>query len=195
MDANCSDFAKQVDKYETILIGPGLGRSDWGRGLYEVCMGLKIPTVVDADGLFWMAELGPPGHADVIISPHAGEAARLLGLSVVQVETDRLQTTKELIRKYSVMGVLKGPGSIIFCEDNVVICGHGNPGMATAGMGDVLSGIIAGLAVQRFGSLAESLVHGVLLHSASADQASKIMGQRSLIATDVIRFLPKLMSP
>ena len=67
--------------------------------------------------------------------------------------------------------------------------------MATAGMGDVLSGIIAGLAVQRFGSLAESLVHGVLLHSASADQASKIKGQRSLIATDVIRFLPKLMSP
>ena len=195
VDANCSDFAKQVDKYETILIGPGLGRSNWGRGLYEVCMGLKIPTVVDADGLFWMAELGAPGHADVIISPHAGEAARLVGSNVTQVETDRLQTTKELIRKYSMMGVLKGPGSIIFCEENLVICGHGNPGMATAGMGDVLSGIIAGLAVQRFGSLAESLVHAVLLHSASADQASKIVGQRSLIATDVIRFLPKLMSP
>jgi len=195
VDANCSDFAKQVDKYETILIGPGLGRSNWGRGLYEVCMGLKIPTVVDADGLFWMAELGAPGHADVIISPHAGEAARLVSSNVTQVETDRLQTTKELIRKYSVMGVLKGPGSIIFCEENLVICGHGNPGMATAGMGDVLSGIIAGLAVQRFGSLAESLVHAVLLHSASADQASKIVGQRSLIATDVIRFLPKLMSP
>ena len=152
-----------------------------------------MPLVVDADGLFWMAKEGRPVSDTVIVSPHVGEAARLLGVDSSLIEQDRIKSAKEIRDRFGAIGVVKGPGSVVFGYKKISICEHGNPGMATAGMGDVLSGVIAGFVVQKFADFEACLEIAVLLHSAAADEAAKDLGQRSLMATDVIRFLPRVM--
>jgi NAD(P)H-hydrate repair Nnr-like enzyme with NAD(P)H-hydrate dehydratase domain len=120
----------------------------------------------------------------------------LLGCSSNEVQQDRLAACSQLQQRYNCQGVLKGAGSIVFGSETVTICAHGNPGMATAGMGDVLSGVLGGL----FASAQEAplntlsrLSSAVALHSAAADQAAVEIGQRSLLATDVINQLPMLL--
>ena len=192
-EADIEDLSKSYSKYDAILIGPGLGRNRWGKTLYEACQSWDVPLVVDADGLFWMAKEGRPVSDTVIVSPHVGEAARLLGVDSSLIEQDRIKWAKEIRDRFGAIGVVKGPGSVVFGHKKISICEHGNPGMATAGMGDVLSGVIAGFVVQKFADFEACLEIAVLLHSAAADEAAKDLGQRSLMATDVIRFLPRVM--
>ena len=193
LDADLDSLKSVISRFDAILLGPGLGRNPWGKVLYEGVSNADVPLILDADGLYWMAELKNQMSDQVIISPHVGESARLLGTDASVIERDRVASSYSLSKKYGVIGVLKGPGSIIFEEDKCSICGHGNPGMATAGTGDVLAGIIGGLVVQGFTDLAGSLKAAVLLHSAAADLAVKVLGSRSLLATDIIKYLPSLL--
>ena len=195
-----SELAAQVlQRADLAVLGPGLGRTDWGQRLYALVEQAGLPTVLDADGLYWLAQAGAWRGGSLWITPHAAEAARLLDVSVREVQHERLQSSKQLADRYGCAGVLKGAGSVVFAEDIAGICAHGNPGMATAGMGDVLSGVLGGLLAEVCAGgdeslLRERLIAAVALHSAAADAAAAEVGLRSLMASDVIRALPATMS-
>jgi len=191
--------AQLLQKADCVVLGPGLGRSQWSEALYRKVEISQRPTVLDADGLFWLAAHTSWHGGPLTITPHVAEAARLLGVETDAVQANRLSSARQLSKQYSCHGVLKGAGSVVFADQaaDLGICMHGNPGMATAGMGDVLSGILGALVGQYArSSLLEpdlALRLGVSLHSAAADSAALQMGQRSLLATDVIAALPKLL--
>ena len=176
-----------------VVLGPGLGRSDWSEALYDLVEQSDKPTVLDADGLFWLARRGAWQGGPLVITPHVAEAARLLNCPAAEVQQDRLSACQALHGQYGCHGVLKGAGSVVFDGAQLAVCAHGNPGMATAGMGDVLSGIVAGLLAAAPQQTAACLSAAVALHSAAADEAVLETGERSLIATDVIAQLPGLL--
>lgn len=176
-----------------IAIGPGLGQAPWGRQLLDAAIDAKRPLVMDADALNLCASGAlRPGVA--VITPHPGEAARLLGCDGTAVQRDRFAAARALARAFAASVVLKGAGSIVDTGTEVSICLHGNPGMATAGMGDVLTGVIAGLLAQGL-SPARAAAVGTALHSGAGDVAAARRGRLGLIASDVIEALPVLMYP
>jgi NAD(P)H-hydrate epimerase len=181
---------------DVLAIGPGLGTGDWARRLWaQVRSTAAVPVVVDADALNLLAASPGKLPADWIITPHPGEAARLLGVDTRAVQADRLGSARELHSKYGAVAVLKGAGSLVAGGDRseLAICDRGNPGMATAGMGDVLTGVITGLRAQ-FGSSAEAAGLGVLVHALAGDSAAQ-GGQRGLVASDVIAELRGWVNP
>lgn len=183
-----------IERASVIAIGPGLGQSFWARSLLNCALESGRPMVVDADALTLLAK-EPLRRDDWILTPHPGEAGRLLDMTAVEVQKDRFSAVEALQRRYGGVAVLKGAGSLICAGDRVIgLCAAGNPGMASGGMGDVLTGIIAGLAAQRM-SLADAACLGTLLHAESADRAAAVNGERGLIASDLIARLPKLVSP
>jgi NAD(P)H-hydrate epimerase len=181
-----------------IAIGPGLGRSDWARTLWlKISRVPDIPVVVDADGLNLLAESPAKLPANWILTPHPGEAGRLLGSDARAVQADRLGAARELQARYGAVVVLKGAGSLVASvageSVSLAICDRGNPGMATAGMGDVLTGVIAGLRAQIDDS-ARAARLGVLVHALAGDSAAQ-GGQRGLIASDAIGELRGWVNP
>jgi len=178
-----------------VVIGPGLGKTAWSHALLKTVLDRALPLVMDADALNMLAqgELGEQRN-NWILTPHPGEAARLLGLSTEQIEADRPQAALSLQQRYQGVSVLKGMGSLIACPDALYQCQRGNPGMASGGMGDVLSGIIGGLLAQGL-SLEDAACFGVELHGAAADIAAKQDGQRGLLATDLLLPLRTLLNP
>ncbi len=181
-----------------IAIGPGLGRSDWARTLWlKLSRVQDKPVVADADALNLLAESPVKLPANWILTPHPGEAGRLLGSDARAVQADRLGAARELHAHYGAVVVLKGAGSLVaFAAGDSVslaICDRGNPGMATAGMGDVLTGVIAGLRAQLDDS-ARAARLGVLVHALAGDSAAQ-GGQRGLIASDVIGELRGWVNP
>ena len=196
-----SDLAADVlARADLVVLGPGLGRTDWSQHLYALVERASLPTVLDADGLFWLAQAGSWQGGPLYITPHAAEGARLLDLSVREIQHDRLRACRELASRFGCCGVLKGAGSVVFAPEIAGVCAHGNAGMATAGMGDVLSGIVGGLLAEVCRSddaslMRERLIAAVTLHSAAADAAVVRIGQRGLLATDVIGALPAMMVP
>ncbi|HEX6397634.1 MAG TPA: ADP/ATP-dependent (S)-NAD(P)H-hydrate dehydratase, partial [Steroidobacteraceae bacterium] len=153
-------------------------------------------TVVDADALNLLALDPVKLPADWIITPHPGEAARLLGTDTAAVQADRLGAVRELHSRYGAVSVLKGAGTLVASggvTPQVSICDRGNPGMATAGMGDVLTGVIAGLRAQMADSAQAARV-AVLVHALAGDSAA-VRGQRGLIASDVIAELRGWVNP
>ena len=193
-----------------VVCGPGLGREDWGRALYQLVQSNDGPTLLDADGLFWLAQEKNWRGGSLLMTPHAAEAGRLLESSATDVQRDRPASAVALSQKFKCAGVLKGAGSLIFdgpADENsapaLAVCGHGNAGMATAGMGDVLSGVVAGLWAAALvgkdheqtlaGIRYQAIAQGVTLHSAAADRATDTTGQRSLLATDVTATLASCM--
>jgi NAD(P)H-hydrate epimerase len=187
---------------DVLAIGPGLGTGDWARRLWAQVRSAGIPAVVDADALNLLAASPGKLPENWIITPHPGEAARLLGVSTQAVQADRLGSARELRAKYGAVAVLKGAGTLV-CSGSarsadmgvseLAICDRGNPGMATAGMGDVLTGVIAGLRAQCADS-AEAARLGVLVHALAGDSAAQ-GGQRGLIASDVIAELRGWVNP
>ena len=186
-----------LSKASCVVLGPGLGRSPWSKALYKAVEHSGRPVLVDADGLYWLAAEGAWQGGSLTITPHVAEAARLLGLAPDDVQADRLAAARQLAQQYACQGVLKGAGSVVFAENSaaLAICAHGNPGMASAGMGDVLSGVLGGMLGYAEGSFTplKALQAGVALHSAAADHAALEWGQRSLQSTDVIAALPILL--
>ena len=194
LDAEDDELTREVlGKATTLVVGPGLGRRAWGERLFELALAEGKPTLVDADGLYWLAERASTPPRGTVITPHAAEAARLLECTVEEVQADRLASVQALARQVSGVAVLKGAGSVIAGPTGVLgICAHGNPGMASAGMGDVLSGVIGGLLAQGYAPTAAAAL-GTCLHSSAADLAAGLYGEVSLLATDLMPQMVELL--
>lgn len=190
-----------LDRPTVLVVGPGLGRSSWSEQvLKQVCDASEarnLPLIMDADALNILAEgrviNGSREHW--ILTPHPGEAARLLDCSVAEIEQDRFAAAEELQASYGGTVILKGAGSLVCCGNGVTgLANVGNPGMATAGMGDVLSGVLGGLVAQGM-PLADAARLGVCIHGIAGDRAAAELGQRGLMATDLIPHLQRLVNP
>ncbi len=172
-----------VERADVVAFGPGLGQSGWARSLYPVIESLDAPMVWDADALNLLAE-NPVSVTQGILTPHPGEAARLLAISTDGVQRDRLGSVRSLAERFAGTVVLKGACTLV--SDGAIerVCDAGNPGMATAGMGDVLTGVIAGLLSQGLPST-DAAVNGVLVHAMAGDLAAAASGERGLLASDL----------
>jgi hydroxyethylthiazole kinase-like uncharacterized protein yjeF len=175
-----------------VALGPGLGgRKDIVGFVRKYFASVEVPTVLDADGLNALALFGPvSAEAPLILTPHPGEMARLLKTSTEAVQKNRRAAVREAARRYKGVVVLKGHGTVVSDGDRVYTNATGNPGMATAGMGDVLSGLIAALYAQVAAldmpeRLWRSAVLGVALHGLAGDLARKEKGPVSLLSGDV----------
>lgn len=196
MVAEASDEKLQeaLEWADMLVIGPGLGQSQRARQLLNQVKKSKKDTLWDADALNLLA-IDPDTRQNRILTPHPGEAARLLGSTVSAVERDRLQAARELTRRYGGVVVLKGAGTLITSfKDEMTIADAGNPGMATGGMGDVLSGVIAALAGQKL-SLYDAACAGVVAHGAAADAVASESGMRGMLASDLFIPLRRFVNP
>lgn len=214
---------RMIARASVVVIGPGLGRSHWSSAMLRLVLqeaGQRIPLVVDADALNLLAErrallielAGGNARADAagsasglrrqnwVLTPHPGEAARLLGWSNEQVKADRFTAVRRLQERWSGVCLLKGAGSLLCFEEpevdgaalHIEVCTEGNPGMATGGMGDVLSGMIGAFIAQGL-SLADSLRCAVCIHGESADLAAAA-GERGMLATDLLQHIRQLVN-
>jgi ADP-dependent NAD(P)H-hydrate dehydratase / NAD(P)H-hydrate epimerase len=191
------DAANQLDELiglaDAAVVGPGLGRSDWARACLERVLASGLALVADADALNLVAT-APVARGNWVITPHPGEAARLLGSSVDEVERDRLASVRALASRYDAVAVLKGANTLVAGRSGPPgVCDRGNPGMASGGMGDVLSGVIGGLLVQTR-DVAKSARVGVLLHALAGDDAAAA-GQRGTLAADLMPYLRRWANP
>ncbi|MDP3704567.1 MAG: NAD(P)H-hydrate dehydratase [Legionellaceae bacterium] len=186
--SNVNDLNKLLEQATFIVIGPGFGTNKWSLSLLRAALKHKDKSMLlDADALNRLAVTKIKMKRDnCIFTPHPGEAARLLNSTPQKIQKNRLVAIHEL---YELLGgtiVLKGSGTLILSELNQAeICHAGNPGMATAGMGDVLSGIIAGLAAQNI-PLDDAAKLGVLVHAMAGDLSAAEKGERGMIASDLI---------
>ncbi len=155
----------------------------------------KLPMVLDADGLNAFenraAELkGSAGK--LVITPHPGEMARLTGSTIPAIQHDRLNVARSFAREHDLIVVLKGHRTLIAQPDGTVwVNATGNPGMATGGTGDILTGMVAGLIAQNPDRIAEAVITAVHLHGLAGDVARESMGEHSLVATDLLSGLPE----
>lgn len=189
-----SELEPLLEKAGAIAVGPGLGQSPWSEQLLQRVTETTLPLVVDADGLNLLAQGGvvdPPLRNNWILTPHPGEAARLLHCDTATIQADRFAAVRQLQQRYGGVVLLKGAGTLVCGGDMVYLCGYGNPGMASGGMGDVLSGILVSLLAQGLDPLRAACL-GVCLHGAAADRAS-VAGMRSLLATDLLPHLRNLL--
>ena len=172
-----------------LAVGPGLGTQVWSRSLLDICLAAESPMVVDADGLNLLAELHaqkPVERTEWVLTPHPGEAARLLDCKVSEVQRDRVHAAVTIAARFNAHVVLKGCGTIVANPaGSYAICALGNPGMATAGSGDVLTGIIAALLAQGLDCHTAAQA-GVAAHAAAGDLAAVHHGEMALMAGDII---------
>ena len=174
-----------------LALGPGLGTGDWAQEAWQRVSTFSGKMVVDADGLNLLAQ-SPRQNHNWILTPHPGEAARLLGVSTHEVQQQRIAAAKKIQQRYGGVCVLKGCGTIICDAQQVWICDAGNPAQASAGMGDVLTGVIAGLLAQGL-SLQLAATQGVLLHAHAADQLL-VAGQARMLASDLFPLLKRYVA-
>ena len=178
-----------LERSEIIAVGPGLGRTDWSRAALDAVLATHKPLIVDADALNLLAEAAGHTREDWVLTPHPGEAGRLLGVSAQEVQQDRLTALDRLLDRYHGTVVLKGAGTLVGGAGRTPgLCERGNPGMATAGTGDVLTGTIAGILAQCGDPWAAARV-GVLVHALAGDAAAR-GGERGVLASDLLRELP-----
>jgi len=177
-----------LGRADVTAIGPGLGRSVWARAALDAVLESDKPLVVDADALNLLAEAGVRPRSDWILTPHPGEAARLLSCTAEEVQQDRLAALDRLLARYGGTIVLKGAGTLVGATGKTPgVCERGNPGMASAGTGDVLTGAIAGILAQCRDPWVAARV-GVLVHAMAGDAAAR-GGERGVLASDLAREL------
>jgi NAD(P)H-hydrate epimerase len=181
-----------VDAADVVVLGPGLGRTAWSQLVFDAVLAHSREgqaLLLDADALNLLAaDAEPRRHDGWILTPHPGEAARLLGISPAQVQADRLDALARLVAARGGHVVLKGAGTLIGSDGAVPqICERGNPGMAIPGMGDVLSGTIAGI-LGQCSDVRLAVAAGVFAHASAGDAVARA-GERGILATDVIREL------
>jgi hydroxyethylthiazole kinase-like uncharacterized protein yjeF len=181
-----------------VCIGPGLGTSkEAADRVRRLVSELPLPMVIDADGLNNLAgklSLVKKAPAKRVLTPHPGEMARLLGTTVPQVQNDRLGTARKLAQEHGCVVVLKGAGTVVADSDGTAfVVPTGNPGMASGGTGDVLTGIIGSLLAQGK-EACESACVGAYVHGKAGDQAVETKGEHGLLASDLIEALPSVLS-
>jgi len=189
-----ADLQRLIERANVLVIGPGLGRSELASEFCKAALDSGRPLVLDADALYWLS-VEPRTHPDWVLTPHPGEASRLLGEPTSGIQGDRFRAVGDLQARYGGIVVLKGAGTLIKGpgERRAAVCSGGNPGMATGGMGDVLAGLIGGLIAQGFAPEDASTM-GVCLHAAAADKAAR-EGERGLLASDLFPELRPLLNP
>ena len=185
------ELSALLERASVVALGPGLGQRAWGHALWHAAIASGKPLVLDADGLNLLARDALALPAQTVLTPHPGEAARLLGGGTDAVARDRFAAARELARKHHAVVVLKGAGSLIANpHGDVAVCPWGNPGMASGGMGDVLTGVIAGLLAQGLDAWRAACA-GVALHARAGDAAARA-GEAGLIASDLFAPLRSL---
>ncbi|MBV1921775.1 MAG: NAD(P)H-hydrate dehydratase, partial [Pseudomonadales bacterium] len=209
-DTHSSTIDEIIAKATVIVAGPGIGKGAWAVSLLQKALMTDIPLVLDADGLnFLTSDAGAVfrQRGNWVLTPHPGEAARLLQCSTKDIALDRFHCVQQLSDRYNAVVTLKGAGTLISTEvstevatgsstgivGRVHLANVGNPGMATAGMGDVLSGVIGGLLAQQL-PLLDAANAGVWLHGKAADCAVKESGERGLQATDLFPYIRRLVN-
>lgn len=193
LEGVCEQTDELLEKATVIVLGPGLGQSPWALNLLNKVCEHKIPMVLDADGLNLLAHLPLAHRQDWILTPHPGEAARLLDMSISEVQKDRTQAIERLQEKWGGVIILKGAHTLVYTQgESVMECHAGNPGMASGGMGDILAGLIGGLLAQGL-SLWSASKLGVMVHALAADRQEK-EGQRGMLASDVLSEFRQLLN-
>ena len=189
-----ADLEPLLKRASVIVVGPGLGKNSWGRKLFNRVLQTALPMVVDADALNQLA-LKPSVRRNWILTPHEAEAARLLNCTVFEIQKDRPLAVRNLQSQYQGVAVLKGPKTLIADDLELQCCVAGNPAMATAGMGDILTGVIAALIAQGL-SLGKAAAWGTIAHATAADKlatAKKIT--RGMIARDLLEGIQACLNP
>lgn len=191
------DLKPLLQKSSVVACGPGLGQSSWSELLLQQVLTAKLPMVLDADALNLLASPAWQrtfGECEVVLTPHPGEAARLLKTSLESIQNDRFAATVQLAKQYQAVVVLKGQGTLVASkEGQLALCTDGNPGMACGGMGDVLTGVIAALMAQGMTAF-KAARYGVCIHSGAADLVARDKGQRGLLATDLMPYVQELLN-
>ena len=190
--ANDNVIADRLYTANALGIGPGLGQNAWGQHWFDLLSSSATCRVLDADALNLLAQQ-PHERSDWILTPHPTEAARLLGTTTQVIEADRMAAAQLLQQRYGGVVVLKGAGSIVASATQCAFCIDGNPGMASGGMGDLLTGIITALLAQGF-ALFEAAALGVFIHAQAGDLAAQ-QGERGLIASDMLSFIRTVVNP
>ncbi len=180
-----------------LVVGPGLGTSPWSEQMLQQAVKTGLPLILDADALNILAAgrvvAAGTRRDSWLLTPHPGEAARLLGCRTAEVQADRFAAVAALQQRYGGGVILKGAGSLVAAGDGSLgLVGDGNPGMASGGMGDVLSGVLGALLAQGLALPAAARL-GACLHAVAADRAAGRHGQRSLLATDLLPELGGLL--
>ncbi|MGK7244704.1 bifunctional ADP-dependent NAD(P)H-hydrate dehydratase/NAD(P)H-hydrate epimerase [Buttiauxella agrestis] len=179
---------------DVIVIGPGLGQQEWGKKALQKVENSRKPMLWDADALNLLA-INPDKRQNRVITPHPGEAARLLNCAVSQIESDRLLAADRLVKRYGGIVVLKGAGTVVASQHGeCAIVDVGNAGMGSGGMGDVLSGIIGALLAQKITPY-DAACAGCVAHGAAADVLAYRFGTRGMLATDLLSTLYPFVNP
>ncbi|MFK7887890.1 MAG: NAD(P)H-hydrate dehydratase [Gammaproteobacteria bacterium] len=187
-----SKIGSLLNRVDVVAIGPGLGTDGWAQGLMRTVEVSGLPMVLDADALNLIAA-HPRPRRDVIMTPHPGEAATMLKCETRAVQKDRRAAVAALCERFGGVVALKGSGTLVARKGDLPwLCERGNPGMATAGMGDVLTGVIAGIAAQNNDLFAAARC-GVLAHALAGDAAARD-GERGLTATDLLAQLRRVLN-
>ncbi|OGV31787.1 MAG: NAD(P)H-hydrate dehydratase [Legionellales bacterium RIFCSPHIGHO2_12_FULL_35_11] len=187
IDTNLVLLDNLINSATVICIGSGLGQSSWSSMLFDKVTNVNKPLVIDADGLNLLAKLDiiPTNSKNWILTPHPGEAGRLLGITNFEIQNSREESILKIQNKYGCTIVLKGHETLLSENQSLIKkCTIGNPGMASAGMGDLLSGIISGLFAQTLSPL-KSAEAGVMLHAHAGDLAMQRIGSNCVLASDL----------
>jgi NAD(P)H-hydrate epimerase len=184
-----------ADEMSVVAIGPGIGREpETFEFVHQLVQRVKCPIVIDADGLNAFqgkTELLDGSQRPLVLTPHPGEMSRLTGMSIKAIQADRLNVARKFAQKHHVLLVLKGNNTIVALPDGRAwVNPTGNPGMATGGTGDILTGMTAGVIAQMSDNVARATIAAVYLHGLAGDVAAETMGEHSLTATDLLSSLP-----
>ncbi len=169
---------------DIVGIGPGLGQDAWASRMWRAALREPLRMVVDADALNLLAKQ-PQRSSEWILTPHPGEAGRLLACSTQEIQLNRIGAAQAIVERYGGICVLKGSGTIVADDQNIWICDRGNPGMAAGGMGDVLTGVICALWAQGL-TAQEAACLGVWLHACAGDDSARQAGEIGMMATDLL---------
>jgi NAD(P)H-hydrate epimerase len=187
-------LAPLLQRADVVAIGPGLGQGEWSRMLLDAALASSKPLLLDADALNLLAASPRELPASTILTPHPGEAARLLGIDTAQVQADRYAAAHALAGRHGCVVVLKGAGTIVMAPQRTpYVVAAGNPGMAVGGMGDLLGGVIAALRAQGLDAF-DAAACGALLHAVAGDAAAA-GGTRGMLPTDLLPWLRQCANP
>jgi NAD(P)H-hydrate epimerase len=187
-------LAPLLQRADVVAIGPGLGQGEWSRMLLDAALASSKPLLIDADALNLLATSPRELPASTILTPHPGEAARLLGIDTAQVQADRYAAAHALAGRHGCVVVLKGAGTIVMAPQRTpYVVAAGNPGMAVGGMGDLLGGVIAALRAQGLDAF-DAAACGALLHAVAGDAAAA-GGTRGMLPTDLLPWLRQCANP